>query len=45
MAPIIREFRRRVFAWIHDDNAASRALFARAGYEDWTAVVTASRAL
>jgi ribosomal protein S18 acetylase RimI-like enzyme len=36
---------RRVFAWIHDYNAASRALFARAGYEEWTTVVTASKAL
>ena len=36
---------RRVFAWIHDYNAASRALFAGAGYEEWTTVVTASKAL
>jgi ribosomal protein S18 acetylase RimI-like enzyme len=36
---------RRVFAWIHDYNAASRALFARQGYEEWTTVVTASKSL
>ena len=36
---------RRVFAWIHDHNAASRALFARSGYEEWSTVVTASKAL
>lgn len=36
---------RRVFAWIHHDNAASRALFGRLGYEEWTDVVTASKSL
>jgi ribosomal protein S18 acetylase RimI-like enzyme len=36
---------RRVFAWIHDHNGASRALFGRSGYEEWSTVVTVSKAL
>ena len=36
---------RRVWAWIHDTNQASRALFRRNGYEEWSDVVTASKAL
>jgi ribosomal protein S18 acetylase RimI-like enzyme len=36
---------RRVFAWIHDYNAASRTLFARQGYEEWSTVVTVSKPL
>ena len=36
---------RRVWAWIEGENAASRALFARGGYEEWTNVVTASKSL
>jgi ribosomal protein S18 acetylase RimI-like enzyme len=36
---------RRVFAWIHDYTAPRRALFARGGYEEWSTVVTASKAL
>lgn len=36
---------RRVFAWIHDHNSSSRALFARGGYEEWSTVITASKAL
>ncbi|HEX6513605.1 MAG TPA: GNAT family N-acetyltransferase [Chloroflexota bacterium] len=36
---------RRVFAWIHDYNTASRALFARQGFEEWTSIVTASKSL
>ena len=36
---------RRVYAWIHDDNAASRSLFNRNGYQEWTDVVTTSKSL
>ncbi len=36
---------RRVWAWIHDHNHASRTLFARRGYEEWPSVVTASKSL
>lgn len=36
---------RRVWAWIEGHNAASRALFGRAGYEEWTNVVTATKVL
>ena len=36
---------RRVFAWIHDYNQPSRALFARQGYDEWTTVVTTSKSL
>jgi len=36
---------RRVWAWIHDDNQASRSLFARSGYEEWSDVVTVSKSL
>ena len=36
---------RRMWAWIYDHNEASRALFARNGYEEWDGVVTASKSL
>jgi ribosomal protein S18 acetylase RimI-like enzyme len=36
---------RRVFAWVHDSNLASRSLFARQGYLEWTDIVTASKSL
>ncbi|HLY68029.1 MAG TPA: GNAT family N-acetyltransferase [Chloroflexota bacterium] len=36
---------RRVWAWIEGHNQASRALFARNGYEEWQAVVTATKTL
>ena len=35
----------RVYAWIHDHNTPSRALFARQGYEEWSTVVTVSKGL
>lgn len=36
---------RRVWAWIEDHNGASRSLFGRNGYEEWTHVVTATKSL
>ncbi len=36
---------RRVWAWIEPENDASRALFARSGYEEWAGVVTVSKGL
>ena len=36
---------RRLWAWIEGDNAASRALFAGDGYEEWSNVVTVSKSL
>ncbi len=35
----------RIYAWIHDYNAPSRALFAQQGYDEWSDVVTVSKSL
>lgn len=36
---------RRVWAWIEGHNSASRTLFGRLGYEEWSTVITASKSL
>jgi|SRR5581483_1844675 len=36
---------RRVYAWIHDENHASRSLFGRNDYQEWTDIVTTSKSL
>jgi len=36
---------RRVWAWIHDYNRPSRALFSGRGYNEWRDVVTVSKSL